>query len=123
LKKTVFKNREIWLGCHSKLGFFIYDMNQQLNVDINCIRIFLLDEKRTCVVKKEIFRKKILKHDIPNNLLNNKVKEYTKIFLERRITHCYKCKQNLDSINFSVCIKCKWIKCQCNACGCKYKNF
>jgi hypothetical protein len=40
----------------------------------------------------------------------------------RRITHCYNCKGSLDSKNDLGCNACKWILCDCGACGCGYNE-
>lgn len=37
-----------------------------------------------------------------------------------RVTHCYACKEHLDSTTNLECIACHWILCQCGACGCAY---
>jgi|TARA_B100000315_G_C14504293_1_gene553839 hypothetical protein len=122
MRQTIVDDREIWVGNHSKLGVFIYDLKQQDSVDSDCMRIYLLEEKRTGIFKKDLFKSGISKQT-ESDLLEEKVNEYKKIFLARRRTHCYRCKQHLDSVNFSVCNSCKWIKCECNACGCGYRKF
>jgi hypothetical protein len=40
-----------------------------------------------------------------------------------RFTHCYGCKRDLNSIDFSLCDLCRWIRCECGACGCNYQRF
>ena len=35
-----------------------------------------------------------------------------------RFTHCWSCKQNIDSFSFLECALCGWILCNCGACGC-----
>lgn len=37
-----------------------------------------------------------------------------------RITNCWSCKRNLDSIIDLECCNCGWILCRCGACGCAY---
>jgi len=39
-----------------------------------------------------------------------------------RITHCYSCKDSLDNEIQSECAGCKWIICECGACGCGYER-
>ena len=41
---------------------------------------------------------------------------------DRRITHCYRCQDDLDSFNNLSCEKCKWILCPCGACGCGFEK-
>jgi hypothetical protein len=40
----------------------------------------------------------------------------------RRITHCYSCKQSLDNSIDVECVACNWILCLCGACGCGYQR-
>jgi hypothetical protein len=40
-----------------------------------------------------------------------------------RQTNCYSCKKTIDSINNSICPKCKWIRCGCGSCGCGYSYY
>ena len=35
-----------------------------------------------------------------------------------RVTRCWRCKKHLDNTANSECVKCRWILCQCGACGC-----
>lgn len=37
-----------------------------------------------------------------------------------RATHCYACKESLDSRVDAECLACNWIICSCGACGCGY---
>ena len=39
-----------------------------------------------------------------------------------RVTHCYDCKQGLDSTINLECMSCGWILCRCGACGCGWPN-
>jgi len=39
---------------------------------------------------------------------------------EHRVTHCYNCKQPLESGLFLECNSCSWLICYCGACGCGY---
>jgi len=39
-----------------------------------------------------------------------------------RVTHCYDCKQGLDSTINLECMSCGWILCKCGACGCGWPN-
>jgi len=38
-----------------------------------------------------------------------------------RVTHCYSCKENLDSRMHIQCKSCDWLICYCGACGCGYE--
>lgn len=39
-----------------------------------------------------------------------------------RVTHCYACKDNLDSSLHIECNSCNWLICYCGACGCGFKK-
>lgn len=39
-----------------------------------------------------------------------------------RYTHCWKCKKDINNIEFLECATCGWIICQCGACGCGYSG-
>ena len=124
MKKYLLGDRKVWIGKHQKLGYLIYDEKNQLNVRSDSIRTYLLDEERAAVFLNELVRDKLLKlKKDEEEALRGKIKRYEKIFVNRRVTHCYKCKKDLDSVNFSICKKCKWIKCQCAACGCGFKKY
>jgi hypothetical protein len=40
-----------------------------------------------------------------------------------RQTHCYLCKNSLDNSVNSECSACRWIICECGACGCGYTKY
>ena len=39
-----------------------------------------------------------------------------------RVAHCYSCKDELDNSINPECTACKWILCDCGACGCGYER-
>ncbi|MCK0470177.1 hypothetical protein MW695_02100 [Alkalihalobacillus sp. APA_J-10(15)] len=39
----------------------------------------------------------------------------------QRVTHCFDCKQGLDSQFDYKCQTCNWLVCSCGACGCTYQ--
>lgn len=38
-----------------------------------------------------------------------------------RATHCWNCKENINTDGGLLCSQCKWIKCECGACGCGWE--
>ena len=42
---------------------------------------------------------------------------------KKRTTHCYDCKDPLNSFDDLSCKACKWILCSCGACGCGYMRY
>jgi hypothetical protein len=39
-----------------------------------------------------------------------------------RAAHCWSCKDPLDSNDEMACVICRWLLCDCGACGCGYKR-
>ena len=42
---------------------------------------------------------------------------------KKRTTHCYDCKDPLNSFDDLSCKACKWILCSCGACGCGFERY
>lgn len=42
---------------------------------------------------------------------------------KHRTTHCYSCKDSLDSSLHLECKSCSWLICYCGACGCGYQKW
>ena len=128
MKKIAFPNREIWFGYHSEVGGFIYDKSAQIGLPSKKVRLFILKEQKTNLFIADILKDNLIKFDntiFEKNkiLINAFIKELTNRVITKRITHCWGCKRNLDSVNYEICSKCKWIKCGCNACGCGWQRF
>lgn len=114
---------DIWAGENTHLGIIIYDPQSQKSLNRNQVRLFVVSRGKSAEFDKYLIRKEIVKN--PNSDIRQKtveaLNEYKKVRANMRSTHCYKCKRNINSVNFSICGKCNWIACQCNACGCGYK--
>jgi hypothetical protein len=112
---------ELWVGYHQTLGPVIYNERSQRGLQDTQVRLFKLNERATGTFLKEIVRDKVVN---PDDALWAKIQPaisaYTAAFGKRRVTHCYNCKQHLDSVEFSICDSCGWIRCSCSACGCDY---
>jgi len=118
--------RKIWFGVHQELGGILYDENMQLGIKKDRVRIFLLNDYKTSNFIKTILREKLNKID------NELIKKYEKsinVYLKiinkvanKRETHCYNCKENINSIDFELCIECNWILCDCGSCGCAWQE-
>ena len=123
LKKYPIGDREVWVSKHQKLGYLIYDEKIQVDVSSDCIRVYLLDEDRAATFFKNLVRNKLLKiREDEEATLRSKIERYEAKVISKRKTRCYKCKKSLDSVNFSICKKCGWIRCQCGKCGCGYEK-
>ena len=124
MKKYLIGNRDVWVSKHKKLGYVIYDEKIQLDVSSDFVRIYLLDEERAATFVKHLVRGNLLKiREDEEVILRSKIETYEAKISNKRVTHCYQCKKNLDSVNFSICEKCGWIRCQCGACGCGYERY
>ncbi len=40
-----------------------------------------------------------------------------------RKTHCFNCKENIDSQQWDVCDSCKGIVCSCGSCFCSWEGY
>jgi ABC-type ATPase with predicted acetyltransferase domain len=38
------------------------------------------------------------------------------------INHCHSCKKLISSQTHPYCVKCRWLKCECDSCKCNYKS-
>lgn len=127
MKKLNYKDRDIWFGVHKDIGGFIYDKGSQSKLGDNKIRVFKLDSQSSSVFLKKIIKDSLINFD--DELYKNyttKINRYlsltNKMFFEKRITHCFECKEDINSVDFSICKDCSWITCSCGACGCHWEN-
>jgi hypothetical protein len=42
---------------------------------------------------------------------------------ELRVTHCYSCQAAISNSDLVECTRCRWIVCDCGACGCGHSSF
>lgn len=66
--------------------------------------------------KAKIAHEKLLKEE---NILYKGAKN-SSTTKEHRITHCFRCKNDLETDIDMECIACGWLICVCGACGCTY---
>ena len=127
MKKIDFPKREIWFGVHNKAGAFIYDKSSQVGLSEKKVKLFKLDEQKTGIFIKDILKNDLTKID--ENILKkykSKIDTFVKELtnrLKKEITHCWQCKEDLDSMNFEICSQCKGIKCECDACFCGWVDY
>lgn len=72
----------------------------------------LESKKQRAIQKHKDYLNKIGKTYSGVNLKTTKV---------HRVTHCYSCKEKLDSDFHIECNACKWLICECGVCGCGYE--
>jgi hypothetical protein len=111
MKKIENAVRNMWVGVHPKLGPLIYDEGAQLNLGENEIRLWKIKEQRSAVFVKSIVRNKLENPDEKTAaFVQLGVAIYVSIMGKRRVTHCFACKRHLDSVDFGLCEKCRWIR-------------
>lgn len=103
-------------------GFLLFDKKIQGGVDENnFMRLYNLQTKKSSIFLKKLF---IPSSEIVNpenyHEIQNLIDLYIKLKSRQRKTHCFKCKKDINSVDFSQCSLCSWIKCECGACGCDY---
>ena len=124
MKRISESKRKIWIGSHADIGLFIYDEETQSGLNDKKIRIFKLEQWAASTFLKQTFKSGISDFSISiDAVVLEQINEYEKMWENTRVTHCYACKRHLSSMDFSICKKCGWIKCKCDACGCGYTSF
>lgn len=143
---------EYWVGRNPKLGIVLYAEHWQASVPPERVRLFVLAEARMGTFVKDITRELLVgKPPFKVSSTNRGRIEHTVRRIERvtadftrgltvhlkeaegvresvpdgvtkRVTHCYGCKRNLNSWDFSLCKECSWILCSCGACGCAWAS-
>jgi len=121
LIKIKIGKKNIWFGKHKTLGAFIYDKDSQFGFGILNIYIFIFQFNKFSKFKKKDIKNNL---EIVNNIdikeYKNQINKYIKEIQNRRITHCYNCKRDLNSKDNVKCKKCNWLVCICKRCGCQY---
>ena len=115
-------DKEYWVGRHNELGVILYDPLSQGGLEFTLkARFFISNGKQMRKIDpKDIYQDIRITPNQDVTALNQAVNVYHDFRTERRVTHCYDCKHDLNSVDFDICEKCGWIRCQCNACGCDY---
>ena len=121
MKKFEISGLEVWVGNHPKLGMLIFDGARQSGLPENQVRLFKVEKNESSTFLKEMVKLQIQElSDNEHEQAETAAKAYSNLILNRRVTHCFACKSSLDSVDFSLCPKCRWIRCSCGACGCKF---
>ena len=138
MRKLEIDSKTYWAGMHQVIGVVVFDQDVQNSVGEERVRLWVDSEKRMAT-----FLNNLVKPLIPPNLetsddelghavdsyldhraaLEQAMRAYAQMKAEARSTHCYNCKSDLNSVDFSLCTTCKWIRCTCSACGCGYRRF
>lgn len=112
---------EVWVGVLPKLGSVIFDPRSQLAVAAHRVRLFVLSQNRMGTFARSVVSDRLEAGDeVPDEQFQVAAEAY--LSLRRRETHCYKCKLDINSIDFAVCGSCRGIVCSCGACWCGPKG-
>jgi hypothetical protein len=136
-----------WVGRHESRGLIVVP---KASMDLSSMGfdVYFVDQDRVADCNREIMRKFTTGSSVAPEeanaalhafltLRDRELEEKNRRFLESRgktfagtrsrsetlpsrVTHCYACKQHLDSTINLECVACGWILCQCGACGCAY---
>jgi hypothetical protein len=113
---------EVWVGPLGKLGLVIFDPRAQLNVSPEAVRLFVWRERRMGLFTRKVARGRLTGESELHRVGNSERIAAAYLALRIRSTHCYACKRDLNSVSFSQCPSCQWIRCECRACGCSYRR-
>jgi hypothetical protein len=114
---------DIWVGVVPQVGPILFDPRAQHGLSDSRVRLYKLSEAKNAVFMKDIVRTAIAPpDDAVWGRLQPALNSYIAAMGRRRVTHCFRCKERLDSVNFSVCNACGWICCDCGACGCDFDH-
>jgi tetratricopeptide (TPR) repeat protein len=118
------------IGYHREQGVFVYDPRSQGDVEVSSIRLFVVKEKsmKTLILDAGLFvsvadsssHTETVEKTFSAKELEAAARAYSMLRTNARFTHCYSCKRDLNSTDFSLCKVCGWIRCFCGACGCEY---
>ncbi len=108
-----------WIGVDAKLGPVLYDKAAQRELSPDRVRLYILNECRASTFMIASIRPRLRKCNEPTRLsVLEQVRQYQSAMARRRSTHCFSCRMHLDSVDFSLCVACRWIRCSCGACDC-----
>jgi hypothetical protein len=122
MKRFARDGSEVWVGVVPKLGIVVYDPQSQESVPANRVRLYIRDQERLATFAKDIVRERLV--ESANMDADEQLAEPAEFYLSLRLryTHCFSCKQSLNSLDFAVCRRCRWIRCACSACGCSLRG-
>lgn len=124
MRQYTIGEKTYWMGNHKEQGIVLYDPATQVDVAGSQLRLFAANTKRMGLYSMDV--RDILEDPHRLKELETEVikaiRFYHDLRARARSTHCYSCKKPLNSVDFSVCGRCGWIKCVCDACGCGYQG-
>lgn len=100
-----------WYGKHG-LGFIEADSKRRLEAIRK--RREVAEERRKSAIERH--KAYLIEHGKTYSGVSQNINK------KHRVTHCYSCKENLDSSLHIECNTCNWLICYCGACGCGYEK-
>lgn len=113
-----------WIGYYRELGLLIPDPNAQREVETRKVRLFSVADPESRLFMRDMARTRSL-WSSPDSHADDMRKagaEYGRARERQQETHCYWCRRNINSVDFSLCRRCDWIRCACGHCGCRYRG-
>lgn len=139
-----FSDGQFWVGKHDSQGLVVVSKSGFTSEAF--IDVFLVEQDRVARCNRVVMRERTKGVGVSDaeaeyaisrllSLQERDLEAKNRVFLERRgkafagtrkrsdlqpprSTHCWYCKQSLDSTIDLECIGCGWILCSCGACGC-----
>lgn len=113
-----------WIGHHREMGLLIFDPNAQREVETGKVRLFNVANHQSRLFMLDMARTRSLWSSPADHLeeMRRAVVEYGRARERQRETHCYWCRRDINSVDFSLCMRCGWIRCACGHCGCRYRG-
>jgi hypothetical protein len=135
VRKFHLSGKEICLGRHPKVGFFVYDKTQQNGIVGDVVRVFIIARKAMAIFPKDIIEigaTKIIDTDKLEIALTiwdyfdffqtkSRTKAENNIIIKNNI--CMRCQAPVSKSGILQCAKCGWVKVECGACAGKRKSF
>ena len=113
-----------WIGHHRELGLLIFDPHAQREVETGKVRLFSVTDRESRLFMLDMARTRSLWSSPESHVeeMRKAVVEYGRARERQRETHCYWCRRDINSVDFSLCRRCGWIRCACGHCGCRYRG-
>jgi hypothetical protein len=113
-----------WIGHHRQMGLLILDPHAQREVETGRVRLFIVADRRSRLFMRDMARTRShwSSPDDHVEAMRKAVSEYGRARERQRETHCYWCRRDINSVDFSLCTRCGWIRCACGHCGCRFRG-
>ena len=112
------------IGHHRQMGLLIFDPHAQREVETGKVRLFNVTHHESRLFMLNMAGTGSLWSSPGDHIeqMRKAVIEYGRARERQRETHCYWCRRDINSVDFSFCTRCGWIRCACGYCGCRYRG-